>query len=264
MPLTDDQVERYARHIVLREIGGPGQQKLLGASVLVVGAGGLGNPCALYLAAAGVGRIGLIDDDTVALSNLQRQILFKTEDVGRAKTEAAKDALSALNPDIEIVLHSVRLNTDNVQDLVSQYDIIADGSDNFETRFAVNDAALALGKPLVSAAVGQFDGQIATFKPYSNTNDGKSLPCYRCLVPEAPPQGFAPACADAGIVGALTGIIGSLQALEVIKECVGIGSLAGRLMLFDGSAMQARTVRLPADPSCPSCGRRHRMAEKSN
>ena len=254
MPLTDDQLERYARHIVLREIGGPGQQKLLKSRVLIVGAGGLGSPCALYLAAAGVGTIGLVDDDKVALSNLQRQVLYKTKDVGRDKTAAATDALLSLNPDLQIETHAVRLEPDNAADLVARYDIVADGCDNFETRFAVNDACLAAEKALVSAAVGRFDGQLATFKPHERSSDGSKYPCYRCLVESPPPSELTPACAEAGIVGALTGVMGSLQALEVIKEIVGLDSLAGRLLLFDGLTMETRTVRLNADPDCPSCG----------
>lgn len=258
MPLTDDQLERYARHIVLKEIGGPGQAKLLGARVLLIGAGGLGAPCALYLAAAGVGTVGLVDDDRVALSNLQRQVLYTTGDVGQLKTEAAARRLNLLNPDTHIETHTTRLTPDNAVDLIRGYDLVADGCDNFATRFAVNAAALKAGKTLVSAAVGRFDGQLATFKPHETGPDGQPYPCYQCLVGEEPPPGMTPICAETGVVGALTGILGSLQALEVIKEITGQGSLAGRLLLFDGLAMEARTVKLPRDPACPACAAAHR------
>lgn len=251
MALSDDQLERYARHIILKEIGGAGQSKLLAAKVLIIGAGGLGSPVALYLAAAGVGTIGLIDDDTVALSNLQRQILFDTTQVGQPKIEAAKSHINALNPDITVRLHAARLTADNADAIIADYDLVADGCDNFETRFVVNDACYRRRLPLVSAAVGQFDGQISTFKSYEQAE----LPCYRCFVAEAPPQGTAPDCAEGGIVGALTGVIGSLQAMEVIKEITGVGdSLAGRILLYDALAARMRTVKLKADPKCSLCG----------
>jgi adenylyltransferase/sulfurtransferase len=257
MPLTDDQLERYARHIVLREIGGPGQQMLLNARVLIIGAGGLASPCALYLAAAGVGTIGLVDDDAVSLSNLQRQILYRTEDVGRSKVETARAALGHLNPDTHVNAHACRLTDANARTLIAEYDLVADGCDNFETRFAVCDACLALGKTLVSAAVGRFEAQVATFKPHEKDDSGEAYPCYRCLVPEAPPPGTMPPCSEAGIIGALTGVVGSLQALEVIKEITGAGeSLAGKLLLYEALEGSFRTVRLRRDPACPGCGGR--------
>jgi molybdopterin/thiamine biosynthesis adenylyltransferase len=241
-----DERERYARHILLKEIGGPGQQRLKAASVAVVGAGGLGAPAALYLAAAGVGRLRLIDDDAVALSNLQRQVLFTSADVGKPKVERAAAALTALNPHVEIEVHAVRLTTANAGDLLSGADIVLDGTDDFATRFAVNAACRALGIPLVSGAVGRWDGQVTIFKPGG--------PCYRCLVPEAPPN--AETCAEVGIVGALTGVIGSLMALETIKEIAQAGEpLAGRLLIFDGLNATARTIAHTRDPACQVCGR---------
>jgi len=253
MTLSPDQLERYARHIVLKDIGGPGQQKLLKSRVLIVGAGGLGSPAALYLAAAGVGTIGLVDHDEVALSNLQRQILFRTEDLGQPKVMAARAAIGHLNPDVHVNAHLTRLSSANAETLVREYDIIADGCDNFETRFAVSDACLRLRKTLVSAAVQRFEAQIATFKPHATTDDGEGLPCYRCLVPEAP-GGRNAVCSEVGIIGALTGVAGSLQALEVIKEITGAGAtLAGRLLLYDALAADFRTIRLRKDPACPGC-----------
>lgn len=255
MPLTDAQLDRYARHIVLREIGGPGQQKLLAARVLLIGAGGLGSPCALYLAAAGVGTIGIADHDTVSLSNLQRQILHRTEEVGNLKTESAARALAAVNPDVRVIPHTEKVTAENARRLIAGYDLVADGSDNFETRYAVNAAAVAEGKTLVSAAVGRFDGQLAVFAPHTLDAAGARNPCYRCLVPEAPPRGAIATCAEAGIVGALTGVMGAMQALEVVKEIAGAGeTLRGRLLLYDGLAAEMRTVRLTRDPDCATCG----------
>jgi adenylyltransferase/sulfurtransferase len=235
MAFSDEELERYQRHILLKELGGPGQQKLKSASVLVVGAGGLGAPLLFYLAAAGIGKIGIVDFDHVSLSNLQRQIIFSTANVGELKTEAAAKALKALNPNVNVEIYSQRLTAENAGDLISKYDVIADGSDNFATRYLVSDACFYHKKPLVSAAVGQFDGQISTFKPYLQKSDGTPYPTYRCLHPQAPPDGILPACAEAGVIGALTGVIGSMQALEVIKEIAGIGEgLAGKLLLYDG------------------------------
>lgn len=249
MAFTDEQLERYARHVVLREVGGPGQQALMRARVLVIGAGGLGSPVILYLAAAGVGTIGVVDDDAVSLSNLQRQVIHRTADIGRPKTESAKDAVAALNPDVAIVEHRLRVTADNAADLIAQYDIVADGCDNFTTRLIVNDACVRLRKPLVSAALSQFEGQLATFKPYA----GADLPCYRCFVPE-PPQGIAN-CAEAGILGAVAGVMGTWQAVEVMKEIIGLGDgLAGKLLLFDALSARTRLVRLRRDPDCPACG----------
>ncbi len=255
MALTPEQLDRYARHIVLRELGGPGQQRLRAASVLIVGAGGLGAPAALYLAAAGVGRLGLVDHDAVALSNLQRQVLFRTSDVGRAKVDAAADALADLNPDVGVEVILDRLTDADARGRVAGFDLVLDGTDDFATRYAVNAACHAEAKPLVSGAVGRWDGQVATFKsgPTKRLPKAERLPCYRCLVPEIPPQ--AETCARVGVVGALTGVIGSLMALEAIKEIAHVGdSLAGRLLLYDGLAAEARTVALRPDPGCPVCG----------
>jgi len=255
MSLNDQQLERYARHIVLKEIGGPGQQRLLAARVLVIGAGGLGSACLLYLAAAGVGMIGIVDNDTVGLSNLQRQIIHGADDIGRAKVESARDAILAINPDTNVVLHPVRLTHENAGDLIAQYDVVADGCDNFETRFVVNDACHAAQVPLVSAAVGQFEGQLATFKSWLTDDDGRPMANYRDLVGAAPPPGSVPTCAEAGVLGALTGVMGSLQALEVIKEITGAGeSMAGRLLIYDALATRFRTLRLRHDPANPLSG----------
>jgi adenylyltransferase/sulfurtransferase len=250
MPLSDDELERYGRHLVLREVGGPGQARIRAARVLVIGAGGLGSPLALYLAAAGVGTLGLVDDDHVSLSNLQRQILFRTADVGRLKVEAGAAALAALNPGVMVEAHPIRLTADNAAELFSRYDLIADGSDNFETRFLVNDTAYGAGKTLVSAAVTEFDGQLATFKAH----DGVS-PCYRCLFAAPPPPGTAPSCSQTGVLGAAAGVMGSLQALEVLKEITGIGTgLAGRLLIYDALAARLRVITVPRDPGCGLCG----------
>jgi adenylyltransferase/sulfurtransferase len=244
--LNDEELERYARHLVLRQIGGPGQARIRAARVLVIGAGGLGSPLALYLAAAGVGTIGLVDDDTVSLSNLQRQILYRTADVGRPKVEAGAAALAALNPGTVVEAHPVRLTADNAAGLFAAYDIIADGSDNFATRFLVNDTAFAAAKTLVSAAVTEFDGQLATYKAH----DGVS-PCYRCLFPAPPPPGTVGNCSETGVLGAAAGVMGSLQALEVLKEITGIGQgMAGRLLIYDALSARFRTITVPRDPGC--------------
>lgn len=250
MDFSDDQIERYARHIILKEIGGAGQQKLLAAKVLVVGAGGLGSPLLMYLAAAGVGTLGIVDDDTVSLSNLQRQILHHTADIGRPKTASAAESIAALNPDVTVMAHEERLTAANAIDLVSGYDLVADGSDNFETRFLVNDACYLAKVPLVSAAIGQFEGQLSTYRAFEGDN-----PCYRCVFPERPPPGTVPSCAEAGVIGALAGVMGSLQAVEVIKEITGIGqSMAGRLTIYDALDARFRTLRLRRDPGCALCG----------
>ena len=250
MTLTDDQVDRYARHIILREVGGAGQQRLLNARVLVVGAGGLGAPVTMYLAAAGVGTIGLIDDDVVDLSNLQRQIIHTTPDVGRPKVDSAAETVARLNPDVTVIRHRERLMAANALDIISGYDVVADGTDNFDTRFLVNDACYLAGVPLVSAAIGQFEGQLSTYK--AHTGD---VPCYRCIFPEKPPEGTVPSCAEAGVIGALAGVMGSLQATEIIKEIVGMGeSMAGRLLIYDALATRMRTVNLKPDPACALCG----------
>jgi adenylyltransferase/sulfurtransferase len=252
MSLSDEELERYARHIVLREVGGPGQAKLAAARVLVIGAGGLGSPVILYLAAAGVGTIGIVDFDHVALSNLQRQIAHRSADIGRAKTASAGDAARAINPHVHIEPHSARLDAGNALDLIGRYDIVADGSDNFATRFLVNDASYFAGKTLVSAAVTEFDGQLATFKAYDQSGN---YPCYRCLFPEPPPPGTAPSCSETGVLGAAAGVMGTLQALEVLKEILGIGeSLAGKLLIYEALAARFRNVRVKPDPACRLCG----------
>jgi len=243
MTFSEREVERYARHLVLREIGGPGQQKLKAASVLVVGAGGLGAPAALYLAAAGVGRIALADPDTVALSNLQRQVIYTTADAGRPKTRAAAEHLAALNPEILIEALPMAVDAGNAADLVACYDLVLDGTDDFATRLAVADACVATGRTLVSGAIGRWTGQVGVFP-------GK--PCYRCLVPEIPPD--AETCVAVGVVGALGGVIGAMMALEAVKLITGAGeALSGRLLIYDALAGETRTVRIGADPACPVC-----------
>jgi molybdopterin/thiamine biosynthesis adenylyltransferase len=255
MSLSDDQVERYARHLILREVGGVGQKKLLEARVLIVGAGGLGSPALLYLAAAGVGTIGLVDGDHVALSNLQRQIAHTTQDVGRLKVESASEHARAINPDVHINRHATRIVASNALELARNYDIVLDGCDNFATRFLVNDACYLGKRTLVSAAVGQFDGQLAVFKAHVRSHGERLYPCYRCLYPEAPPPGTVPSCTEAGILGALTGVMGTLQALEALKEILQIGeTMAGRLTLYDGLGATFRTVRVKPDPDCALCG----------
>jgi molybdopterin/thiamine biosynthesis adenylyltransferase len=240
---TDEEVERYARHLVLREIGGPGQQAMRRAKVLIVGAGGLGAPAALYLAAAGVGRLGLVDPDVVALSNLQRQVIYGVADIDAPKTGAAKARLAALNPHVEVVALSRRLDVASAPALIAGWDLVLDGTDDFETRFLVNAACMAGALPLVSGALGRWTGQVAVFT-------GK--PCYRCLVPEIPQE--AETCARVGVVGALAGVIGSLMALEAIKLITGAGEpLIGRVFVYDALSAKARTVGLPADPACPVC-----------
>lgn len=255
MDFTETQINRYARHILLKEVGGEGQEKLLGAKVLVIGAGGLGSPLIMYLAAAGVGTIGVIDDDEVDLSNLQRQIAHGTGDIGRAKVESAAETVAAINPDVTLVAHKERFTTANARDLVAEYDLVADGSDNFPTRFLVNDACYFAGKPLVSGAILRFDGQIATFRPFPGPNGEEPGPCYRCIFREAPPPGQIPSCAEAGVLGALCGMVGSLQATEVLKELMGIGeSLAGHLLVCDALGTTFRKIAVKRDPGCPLCG----------
>lgn len=250
MSLTDAQLDRYARHIILKEIGGAGQMRLLRARVLIVGAGGLGAPLLMYLAAAGIGTLGIIDDDVVSLSNLQRQIVHATAAIGQAKTESAAATLAAINPDVRVIAHQERLTAANALDLIAGYDVVADGSDNFPTRFLVNDACYLARTPLVSAALGQFEGQLATFRGYEA---GK--PCYRCLFPAPPPPGTGPSCAEAGVLGAVAGVMGTLQAVEVVKEILAIGqSMAGRLLIYHALDAAFRTIRVPPDPACALCG----------
>ena len=253
--LDAKELERYARHIVLREVGGPGQAELKAARVLVVGAGGLGAPVLLYLAAAGVGTLGVVDDDDVSLSNLQRQVIHATADIGKPKVERAGDAVKGLNPHVNVETHHVRLTAANALDLIARYDIVADGSDNFATRYLVSDACLLASKPLVTAAVGTFDGSLTSIRAHETRADGTRNPTYRCLFPEPPPAGTVPACAEAGILGALTGVLGSLMALEVIREIVGFGEgLVGRLLMVDARSMRFETLNYAWDPDNPLTG----------
>ena len=246
--LSNDEILRYSRHLIMPEVTLEGQRRLKAARVLCIGAGGLGSPLTLYLAAAGVGTLGVVEFDTVDLSNIQRQVLYSTADVGRPKIEAARERLTALNPDIEIVPHALRLSSDNVIDLFRQYDIIADGTDNFPTRYLVNDASILTGRPNVYASIFRFEGQVSVF----GAPDG---PCYRCLFPEPPPPGLVPSCAEGGVLGVLPGIVGSLQALEVIKLILGIGDpLVGRLAMFDALDFALREVTIRRDPDCAVCG----------
>jgi len=251
MDFSDDQLQRYARHIVLPEVGGIGQEKLLSRRVLVIGAGGLGAPLLLYLAAAGVGTLGVVDDDDVDLSNLQRQVIHATSNIGVPKVESAAETVAAINPDVNFQPHHVRLTSENVYDLIEGYDVVADGSDNFDTRFLVNDACHLAGKTLVSGAILRFEGQIATFKSHL----GNDFPCYRCLYREPPPAGMVPSCSEGGVLGALAGTVGSMQATEVLKEIMGIGtSLSGNLMLYDALESEFRKISLKRDSDCPLCG----------
>jgi adenylyltransferase/sulfurtransferase len=245
--LTPEQVKRYSRHIIMPQIGSRGQRKLIDSKVLIVGAGGLGGPVAVYLALAGVGTIGIVDFDVVDLSNLQRQVLHTTETLGLPKVESATRMLARYNPGVNVVTHDYPITSENAMELISQYDIIVNGADNFATRYLVNDAAYLNGKPLVDGSILIFDGQVTTYEP------GKG--CYRCLYPEPPPPGMVPNCAEAGVLGALTGTIGSIQATEVVKVILGIGDpLVGRLLLVDALAMEFRVVRTRKDPTCPLCG----------
>ena len=251
MEFSENQIQRYARHILLDEVGGEGQARLLNAKVLVIGAGGLGSPVLLYLAAAGVGTLGVVDDDVVDLSNLQRQVIHSTASIGRPKVESAGDTLSAINPDVRLIGHNERIDAGNALALISGYDLVADGSDNFPTRFLVNDACYFSRKPLVSGAILRFDGQVATFKAHEAGNN----PCYRCIFREAPPPGQIPSCAEAGVLGALCGMIGSLQATEILKELLGIGdSISGSLIIYDALGATFRKIKVKPDPECPLCG----------
>jgi adenylyltransferase/sulfurtransferase len=253
--LNSEELERYSRHLVLREIGGPGQAALKRARVLVIGAGGLGAPTLIYLAAAGVGTLGVVDDDAVSLSNLQRQIIHATADLGRAKVESAQAAIARLNPHVAVEPLAARLDPTNALDLVSRYDVVADGSDNFTTRYLVSDACYFAKRPLVTAAVGVFDGTLTTIRAHEKDGAGNPNPTYRCLFPEPPPPGTIPACSEAGILGALTGVIGSMIALEVIREIVGFGDgLVGRLVMFDARAMRFETLSYAWDKDNPLSG----------
>ncbi len=253
MELTEDQFLRYARHLILDEVGDEGQDRLLASRVLCVGAGGLGSPVLLYLAAAGIGTLGIIDDDTVDMTNLQRQVVHATGSVGEAKTRSARDTLERINPTVEVRLHEMRLGPENAAGLLSDYDLVVDGSDNFATRYLVNDTAHHCGIPVISGALLRFEGQLTTYRSGVAGHAGE--PCYRCLFREPPPPDTVPRCEEAGILGAVAGVIGTLQATEVLKELLGIGeSMSGRLLMFDALGMTFRTVRYRRSPSCPLCG----------
>jgi adenylyltransferase/sulfurtransferase len=246
--LSEEQIRRYHRHIILPKVGSRGQRKLLNARVLIVGAGGLGSPVALYLAAAGVGTLGIADFDLVDASNLQRQVIHRLEDVGTPKVDSAARAIAALNPDVQVVPHRQALSSENALNMLGGYDIVVDGTDNFATRYLLNDASVLLGKTVVHGAIFQFDGQISVFQP-------KVGPCYRCLFPSPPPPGAVPNCAEAGVLGVLPGVVGTLQATEVVKLVLGIGEpLIGRLLIFDALSMEFSEVKLRRDPKCPACG----------
>ena len=245
---SKEQIERYSRHIILKEVGGMGQTKLLESKVLLIGAGGLGSPIAVYLAAAGVGTLGIIDDDVVDLSNLQRQILHGTSDIGTPKTKSAEATIAEMNPDVKVIPINERINSENAFQILEQYDLIVDGCDNFQTRYLINDACVMLGKPIVHGSIFQFDGQVTVLYP------GKG-PCYRCIFPEPPPAGLAPSCQEAGVFGVLPGIIGTIQAVEAIKILLNIGdSLIGTLLLFDALTMSFNRMKLRQDENCPMCG----------
>ena len=250
LDFSEDEIRRYSRHILLQDVGGIGQAKLKAARVLVVGAGGLGSPVMLYLAAAGVGTVGVVDHDRLELSNLQRQIAHTTDRIGELKAFSAAAAAHAINPEVRVVPHAHRLDADNVMGLLADYDIVCDGTDNFATRFLLADACVLARRTLVSAAVLRFEGQLSVFKPHLHAGG----PCYRCLYPEAPPEGAVPTCSEAGVLGAVTGVMGTLQATEVLKEILDVGeSLSGKLLIWDALATRFRTVRLRADANCALC-----------
>jgi len=252
---TDEQIERYSRHIILPEVGGSGQQKMLEARVLLLGAGGLGSPAAYYLAAAGIGNLGIVDFDRVDLSNLQRQIIHSTERIGMLKTESAKKTIEALNPDVNISLYNERLDSSNIMNLIEGYDYIVDGSDNFPTRYLVNDACIMRNKTLIHGSIYRFEGQVTVFKP----GDG---PCYRCLYPEPPPPGMVPNCQEGGVLGVLAGVIGNLQVVEVLKLVLGIGkTLVGKLIIYDALNTEFRNLRLRKDENCPICSEKPTIKE---
>ena len=252
---TDEQIERYSRHIILPEVGGSGQQKMLEARVLLLGAGGLGSPAAYYLAAAGIGNLGIVDFDRVDLSNLQRQIIHSTERIGMLKTESAKKTIEALNPDVNISLYNERLDSSNIMNLIEGYDYIVDGSDNFPTRYLVNDACVMKNKTLIHGSIYRFEGQVTVFKP----GDG---PCYRCLYPEPPPPGMVPNCQEGGVLGVLAGVIGNLQVVEVLKLVLGIGkTLVGKLLIYDALNTEFRNLRLRKDTNCPICSEKPTIKE---
>jgi len=264
MELTTEEIDRYKRHLVLHEVGGQGQQKLKASRVLVVGAGGLGSPLLLYLAAAGVGTLGIIDDDHVSLDNLQRQVIHDSDQVGKLKTKSAADAIARINPHVKVEVHSERLTAANAIEIVSGYDVVADGSDNFATRYLVNDACYLAKKTLVFAALGPFDGYLTTFKGHEKKPDGTPFPTYRCIFPEAPPPGTVANCSEVGILGAVAGVMGTLQATEVLKEIVGIGdSLAGRLLIYDARSCRFENVNVAWDPTNPLSGEKPTITDLS-
>jgi molybdopterin/thiamine biosynthesis adenylyltransferase/rhodanese-related sulfurtransferase len=249
MQLNNDEIRRYSRHLILPEVGLAGQKKIKGTSVLCIGAGGLGSPIAMYLAAAGIGKIGVVDFDVVDYSNLQRQILHTENDVGRSKAESAKETILGINPNVEVVLYNTRISSENALDLIRPYDIVVDGTDNFPTRYLTNDACVLLKKPNVYGSIFRFEGQASVFAPHLGG------PCYRCLYPEPPPPGMVPSCAEGGVLGVLPGIVGCIQATEILKLALGKGSsLVGRLLLFDALDMKFRELKLRRDPQCPICG----------
>lgn len=255
MSLSPEEIERYKRHLVLHEVGGQGQQALRNSKVLVIGAGGLGSPMLLYLAAAGVGTIGVVDDDVVSLSNLQRQVVHTSDQVGEPKVASAARMIASINPHVQVDQHNTRIHADNAMSLVNDYDIIADGSDNFETRYLVNDASVLAGKPLVFAAIGPFDGYLATFRGHEKNDDGVPFPNYRCIFPEAPPPGTVANCSEVGVLGAVAGVVGTLQAMEVIKEITGVGTgLAGRLLIYDAREARFENVNVAWNPNNPLTG----------
>ncbi len=256
MTLTTEEIARYKRHLVLKDVGGQGQQKLKAARVLVIGAGGLGSPVTLYLAAAGVGTIGIVDDDTVSLSNLQRQIIHETAQVGALKVDSARDTVGRINPHVTVETHETRISAENALDLIGRYDLVIDGSDNFATRYLVSDACYLAKRPLVFGALGPFDGYITTFKPHEKRPDGTPWPTYRCIFPEAPPPGTVANCAEVGILGAVAGVVGTLLATEALKEILGIGeTLAGRLMIYDALGSRFEQVKVAWDPENALSGR---------
>lgn len=262
--LTAPEIERYKRHLVLREVGGQGQQRLKVARVLIVGAGGLGSPVALYLAAAGVGTIGIVDDDRVSLDNLQRQIAHDTAHVGTSKVESARETIGRINPHVTVEPIEARLDAGNAAEIISRFDIVADGSDNIETRYLVSDACYFSKRTLVFGAVGPFDGYVSTFKPHQRDENGTPYPSYRCLFPHAPEPGTLPNCAEVGVLGAVVGVIGTLQATEILKEILGIGtSLAGRLLMYDALAARFETLNYAWDPENPISGRNPSITDLS-
>jgi adenylyltransferase/sulfurtransferase len=249
MKFTDDQIERYSRHMILKEVGGKGQEKIARARVLCIGAGGLGSPAILYLGAAGVGTLGIVDSDRVDLSNLHRQVIHTTDSLDSLKAESARDRIASINPDVKVGIHPVRLTSENIMEILKEYDVVIDGSDNFATRYLVNDACFFARRTLVSASIFRFEGQITTFKPHAG------FPCYRCIYPEPPPAGLVPSCQEAGVLGTLAGTVGVLQATEALKEVLGLGRpLYERLLIYDALEMRFREVRTRKDPGCPLCG----------